>query len=53
MLCVGPSPVVPIGCSALTKSGRERKERPEDLDVPAALADFIHQQRTQQTEQDM
>uniref|UniRef100_A0A8C9G7W8 Exosome complex component 10 n=1 Tax=Pavo cristatus TaxID=9049 RepID=A0A8C9G7W8_PAVCR len=42
-----------IGCSALTKSGRERKERPEDLDVPAALADFIHQQRTQQTEQDM
>ncbi|XP_075028573.1 exosome complex component 10 isoform X3 [Calonectris borealis] len=42
-----------IGCPALTKSGRERKERPEDLDVPAALADFIHQQRTQQTEQDM
>ena len=42
-----------IGCSALTKSGRERKERPEDLDVPAALADFIHQQRTQQTEQEM
>uniref|UniRef100_A0A8C5AL49 Exosome component 10 n=1 Tax=Gadus morhua TaxID=8049 RepID=A0A8C5AL49_GADMO len=25
-----------------------RKERPEDLDVPAALADFIHQQRTQE-----
>lgn len=42
-----------IGCSALTKSGRQRKERPEDLDVPAALADFIHQQRTQKTEQDM
>uniref|UniRef100_A0A8B9NV84 Exosome complex component 10 n=1 Tax=Accipiter nisus TaxID=211598 RepID=A0A8B9NV84_9AVES len=46
-------PLFCIGCSALTKSGRERKERPEDLDVPAALADFIHQQRTQQTEQDM
>uniref|UniRef100_A0AAV2LY11 Exosome complex component 10 n=1 Tax=Knipowitschia caucasica TaxID=637954 RepID=A0AAV2LY11_KNICA len=24
------------------------KQRPEDLDVPAALADFIHQQRTQE-----
>ncbi|XP_072101187.1 exosome complex component 10 isoform X1 [Mobula birostris] len=30
-----------------------RLERPEDLDVPAALADFIHQQRTQQNEQDL
>ncbi|KAG7521384.1 exosome component 10 [Solea senegalensis] len=30
-----------------------RKERPEDLDVPAALADFIHQQRTQQHVEDM
>nr|XP_003230645.2 PREDICTED: exosome component 10 [Anolis carolinensis] len=37
----------------LSKSRRERQERPEDLDVPAALADFLHQQRTQQTEQDM
>ncbi|XP_067826748.1 exosome component 10 [Heptranchias perlo] len=32
---------------------RSRMERPEDLDVPAALADFIHQQRTQQNEQSM
>nr|XP_046253433.1 exosome component 10 [Scatophagus argus] len=29
------------------------KERPEDLDVPAALADFIHQQRTQKHVEDM
>uniref|UniRef100_A0A8C2DYU8 Exosome complex component 10 n=1 Tax=Cyprinus carpio TaxID=7962 RepID=A0A8C2DYU8_CYPCA len=28
-------------------------ERPEDLDVPAALADFIHQQRTQEHVDDM
>ncbi|XP_061113764.1 exosome component 10 isoform X1 [Conger conger] len=32
---------------------RIRKERPEDLDVPAALADFIHQQRTQEHMEDM
>lgn len=30
-----------------------RRERPEDLDVPAALADFIHQQRTQEHVEDM
>lgn len=30
-----------------------RTERPEDLDVPAALADFIHQQRTQEHVEDM
>ncbi|XP_050953284.1 exosome component 10 [Labeo rohita] len=30
-----------------------RKERPEDLDVPAALADFIHQQRTKEHVDDM
>ncbi|XP_028849800.1 exosome complex component 10 [Denticeps clupeoides] len=30
-----------------------RNERPEDLDVPAALADFIHQQRTQEHKDDM
>lgn len=29
------------------------KQRPEDLDVPAALADFIHQQRTQEQMEDM
>ncbi|XP_037354510.1 exosome component 10 [Talpa occidentalis] len=39
---------------ALSKERRERPlDRPEDLDVPPALADFIHQQRTQQVEQDM
>ncbi|XP_015738189.1 exosome component 10 isoform X1 [Coturnix japonica] len=51
-LFIKPNALKPLA-EALTKSGRERKERPEDLDVPAALADFIHQQRTQQTEQDM
>uniref|UniRef100_A0A8C5DBL5 Exosome complex component 10 n=1 Tax=Gouania willdenowi TaxID=441366 RepID=A0A8C5DBL5_GOUWI len=30
-----------------------REERPEDLDVPPALADFIHQQRTQEQVDDM
>ncbi|KAM9474774.1 exosome complex component 10 [Clarias gariepinus] len=30
-----------------------RKERPEDLDVPIALADFIHQLRTQEHMEDM
>lgn len=30
-----------------------RKERPEDLDVPIALADFIHQIRTQEHMEDM
>ncbi|KAM6925276.1 spermidine synthase [Xenentodon cancila] len=30
-----------------------RRERPEDLDVPAALADFIHQQRTKEYVEDM
>uniref|UniRef100_A0A5G2QD95 Exosome complex component 10 n=1 Tax=Sus scrofa TaxID=9823 RepID=A0A5G2QD95_PIG len=39
---------------ALSKDRRERpQDRPEDLDVPPALADFIHQQRTRQVEQDM
>ncbi|MFT7804592.1 exosome component 10 isoform X2 [Arapaima gigas] len=28
-------------------------ERPEDLDIPAALADFVHQQRTQEHMDDM
>uniref|UniRef100_A0A8C4IIR4 Exosome component 10 n=1 Tax=Dicentrarchus labrax TaxID=13489 RepID=A0A8C4IIR4_DICLA len=30
-----------------------KTHRPEDLDVPAALADFIHQQRTQEHVEDM
>ncbi|XP_030363631.1 exosome component 10 [Strigops habroptila] len=51
-LFIKPNALKPLP-EALTKSGRQRKERPEDLDVPPALADFIHQQRTQQTEQDM
>ncbi|XP_063291482.1 exosome complex component 10 [Pelobates fuscus] len=34
------------------KNRREREQRPEDLDVPPALADFIHQQRLKQTEED-
>lgn len=29
------------------------RERPEDLDVPAALADLIHQQRMQDNVDDM
>uniref|UniRef100_A0A8C6Y3F1 Exosome complex component 10 n=1 Tax=Naja naja TaxID=35670 RepID=A0A8C6Y3F1_NAJNA len=51
-LFVKPNALKPLP-KALLKSRQERKERPEDLDVPAALADFLHQQRTQQTEQDM
>lgn len=30
-----------------------RNQRPEDLDVPVALADFIHQLRTQEQTDDM
>ncbi|XP_060132225.1 exosome component 10 isoform X1 [Zootoca vivipara] len=51
-LFVKPNALKPLP-EVLSKSRRERKERPEDLDVPAALADFLYQQRTQQTEQDM
>ncbi|NXT80877.1 EXOSX protein, partial [Zapornia atra] len=51
-LFIKPNALKPLP-EALTKSGRERKQRPEDLDVPAALADFIHQQRMAQTEQDI
>ncbi|XP_075459602.1 exosome complex component 10 isoform X2 [Ascaphus truei] len=35
------------------RNRRERQKRPEDLDVPPALADFIHQQRMQHSEGDM
>ncbi|KAM3922697.1 exosome complex component 10 [Leptodactylus fuscus] len=35
------------------KNKRSKQQRPEDLDVPPALADFIHQQRIKQTEEDM
>ncbi|KAM4652421.1 exosome complex component 10 [Discoglossus pictus] len=37
----------------ILRNRRERQQRPEDLDVPPALADFIHQQRMRQTEEDM
>ncbi|KAL4666828.1 hypothetical protein H8959_005517 [Pygathrix nigripes] len=48
-------PVLPAGLQVpkTVVSSWNRKDRPEDLDVPPALADFIHQQRTQQVEQDM
>ncbi|KAG8568467.1 hypothetical protein GDO81_014012 [Engystomops pustulosus] len=35
------------------KNRRDKQQRPEDLDVPPALADFIHQQRQQQSDEDM
>ncbi|XP_068094867.1 exosome complex component 10 isoform X2 [Hyperolius riggenbachi] len=35
------------------RNKREREQRPEDLDVPPALADFIHQQRMKQSHEDM
>uniref|UniRef100_A0A672IE22 Exosome complex component 10 n=1 Tax=Salarias fasciatus TaxID=181472 RepID=A0A672IE22_SALFA len=50
------TPFVPkifIKPNALKPLPQMRKERPEDLDVPAALADFIHQQRTQEHVDDM
>lgn len=44
-----------LSCSSLIDFTNKqiRKERPEDIDVPAALADFIHQQRTQEHVEDM
>uniref|UniRef100_A0A8D0GPL2 Exosome complex component 10 n=1 Tax=Sphenodon punctatus TaxID=8508 RepID=A0A8D0GPL2_SPHPU len=51
-LFVKPNALKPLP-EVLTMSKRERKDRPEDLDVPPALADLLHQQRTRQTEQDM
>lgn len=38
---------------AVLANRRRQQKRPEDLDVPPALADFIHQQRLQRDEQDM
>ncbi|KAM4016829.1 LOW QUALITY PROTEIN: exosome complex component 10 [Anomaloglossus baeobatrachus] len=35
------------------RTRRDRQQRPEDRDVPAALADFIHQQRMEQPQDDM
>uniref|UniRef100_A0A9J8D6A7 Exosome complex component 10 n=1 Tax=Cyprinus carpio carpio TaxID=630221 RepID=A0A9J8D6A7_CYPCA len=49
---IKPNAVKPLpSCECVNK--HIRKERPEDLDVPAALADFIHQQRTQEHVDDM
>ncbi|KAJ1145256.1 hypothetical protein NDU88_011547 [Pleurodeles waltl] len=38
---------------AVLVNRRQQQKRPEDLDVPPALADFIHQQRLQRDEQEM
>ncbi|XP_073513328.1 exosome complex component 10 isoform X2 [Phyllobates terribilis] len=35
------------------RNRRDRQQRPEERDVPAALADFIHQQRMEQPEEDV
>ncbi|XP_077370820.1 exosome complex component 10 isoform X1 [Festucalex cinctus] len=43
---IKPNALKPLPSYFTTK--RIRKERPEDLDVPAALADLIHHQRTQE-----
>ncbi|XP_077407560.1 exosome complex component 10 [Vanacampus margaritifer] len=43
---IKPNALKPLPSYFTTK--HIRKERPEDLDVPAALADLIHQQRTQE-----
>ncbi|KAJ8257617.1 hypothetical protein GJAV_G00187740 [Gymnothorax javanicus] len=48
---IKPNAIKPLPSYFTNK--RIRKERPEDLDVPAALADFIHQQRTQEHMEDM
>uniref|UniRef100_A0A7N8WYS0 Exosome complex component 10 n=1 Tax=Mastacembelus armatus TaxID=205130 RepID=A0A7N8WYS0_9TELE len=48
---IKPNAVKPLPTYFTNK--KIRKERPEDLDVPAALADFIHQQRTQEHVDDM
>ncbi|KAM5132574.1 exosome complex component 10 [Mantella aurantiaca] len=48
---IKPNAQKPLAEILRNKPNRQR--RPEDLDVPAALADFIHQQRLKQTEDDM
>ncbi|XP_034552042.1 exosome component 10 [Notolabrus celidotus] len=48
---IKPNAVKPLPSYFTNK--QMRKQRPEDLDVPAALADFIHQQRTQEHVEDM
>ncbi|XP_073679435.1 exosome complex component 10 [Garra rufa] len=48
---IKPNAVKPL--SSYFANKHIRKERPEDLDVPAALADFIHQERTKEHVDDM
>uniref|UniRef100_H3DCJ4 Exosome complex component 10 n=1 Tax=Tetraodon nigroviridis TaxID=99883 RepID=H3DCJ4_TETNG len=48
---IKPNAVKPLPSYFTNK--QMHKEKPEDLDVPAALADFIHQQRTQENVVDM
>ncbi|XP_028309786.1 exosome complex component 10 [Gouania willdenowi] len=48
---IKPNAIKPLPSYFTNKKVRE--ERPEDLDVPPALADFIHQQRTQEQVDDM
>ncbi|KAG5281909.1 hypothetical protein AALO_G00050130 [Alosa alosa] len=48
---VKPNAIVPLPTYFTNK--HLHKQRPEDLDVPAALADFIHQQRKQEHMEDM
>ncbi|XP_061690221.1 exosome component 10 [Syngnathoides biaculeatus] len=48
---IKPNALKPLPSYFTTK--QIRQERPEDLDVPAALADFIHQQRIQEHVEDM
>ncbi|XP_076019569.1 exosome complex component 10 [Genypterus blacodes] len=48
---IKPNAVKPLPSYFSNK--QSRKERPEDLGVPSALADFIHQQRTLEPVEDM
>ncbi|XP_069775133.1 exosome complex component 10 [Narcine bancroftii] len=50
-LFIKPNALKPL--PEVLSNRKSRLERPDDLDVPAALADFIHQQKTQQNEQSM
>uniref|UniRef100_W5L518 Exosome complex component 10 n=1 Tax=Astyanax mexicanus TaxID=7994 RepID=W5L518_ASTMX len=50
-ISVKPNAVKPL--SSYFTNKQLRNERPEDLDVPPALADFIHQLRTQEHMDDM
>uniref|UniRef100_A0A8C9YUV7 Exosome complex component 10 n=1 Tax=Sander lucioperca TaxID=283035 RepID=A0A8C9YUV7_SANLU len=51
---IKPNAVKPLpSCKLLLTLMFFPSVRPEDLDVPAALADFIHQQRTQEHVEDM